>query len=116
MNQKNEGETTMFINKLRKTLVTDSGMHCLWDALYFSIIQDYDSWENELLEDEDIIKHISKGSFVPINIHSDGAFEFEIRVSTSEEFQQLSERKKNTLLFLPKSISLLAMGLFVLVE
>jgi hypothetical protein len=88
----------MMINRLRKTLVTDSGMHCIWDPFYFSNISDYDSWEKNLLEDEDILQHIGRGMFVPINIHSDGAFEFEVRVGTSEAFQQLSERESKYLI------------------
>ncbi|MFL0246077.1 hypothetical protein [Candidatus Clostridium stratigraminis] len=88
----------MMINRHRKTLVTDSGMHCIWDPCYFSNINNYDSWERELLEDEDILQHIDKGKFVPINIHSDGAFEFEVRVGTSEVFQQLSECERKYLI------------------
>jgi len=87
----------MLENKIRKTLATGSGIHCLWNPSYFSSITDYDSWEKELLEDEDILRSIKSGNFVPININSDGVFEFEVRVGTSELFQELSKREKKYL-------------------
>ena len=87
----------MCSNMIRKTLVTDSGMHGIWDFSTFSDINDYDSWEEQLVEDEDIIKHIKDGHFVPINIYSDGAFEFELRVGTTEVREQLSEREQTYL-------------------
>ncbi|KUN65061.1 hypothetical protein AQJ46_28560 [Streptomyces canus] len=35
---------------------------------------DYDTWDPQLGEDEDVERHIRTGSLVPINIRSDGAF------------------------------------------
>ena len=55
-------------------------MHCLWDLLPFRSIDDYESWERELLEDNGIQRHAAAGHLVPINIHSDGAFAFVVRV------------------------------------
>lgn len=98
------------INKLRKTLVTDSGMHCIWDPFYFSNIDDYDSWERELLEDDDILQHIGKGKFIPINIHSDGVFEFEVRVGTTEFFERLTERERKYLVVSSEEYRFLSKG------
>jgi hypothetical protein len=70
---------------LRKTLQTDSGMFGVWEDNYFLNIIDYDSWEKELLEDSDILNKVKLGHLVPININSDGVFEFEIRVGDSAE-------------------------------
>lgn len=81
-------------NRLRGTYWTDSGMLCLWQAAAFQGVHDYDSWEKELLEDPDIIRHIKQGEFVPINIRSDGVFEVEIRMGAAEA---LDEREKRHL-------------------
>jgi hypothetical protein len=53
-------------------------MHALWGRDHFSHVVDYDTWELELLEDNDIERHIAAGRLVPINIHSDGAFAFTV--------------------------------------
>ncbi|MBT2639296.1 hypothetical protein [Bacillus sp. ISL-39] len=87
----------MFINTIRKALTTDSGMHCVWDFSSFASVKDFDSWEEQLLEDRDILEHIRRGSLVPININSDGAFEFEMRIGTIESHQQLTERERKYL-------------------
>jgi hypothetical protein len=68
-------------------------MHCIWNGDAFSNINDYDSWEAELLEDIDIKRHIETGHFVPINIASDGAFEIEIRLGSSQQKAELSDRE-----------------------
>jgi hypothetical protein len=82
-------------SRLRGAFMTDSGMLCLWQSAAFASIHDYDSWEEELLEDEDIIRHIQRGELVPINIRSDGSFEVEIRMGEKEA---LNEREKRHLL------------------
>jgi hypothetical protein len=83
--------------QLRGTFQTDSGMFGVWDSHHFSSINDYDTWELELLEDEDIQLHIAARHFVPINIHSDGVFEFAVRVGETGVPSSLSAREKQYL-------------------
>lgn len=54
---------------------TDAGMHALWNPSRFTGITDYETWEDALLEEEDITQRIQAGELVPINIGSDGAFQ-----------------------------------------
>jgi hypothetical protein len=77
---------------VRGDLATDSGMLCLWDAGTFSHIHDYDSWESELCEDADILRHIAAGHFVPLNTGGDGAFAVEVR-QTSPDSMNPRERE-----------------------
>ena len=77
-------------NRLRGTFATDAGMLCVWRRTAFKMIRDHESWEQELLEDRDILRYIRKGDFVPIYIRSDGAFEVEVRL---EPEPSLSERE-----------------------
>lgn len=100
----------MLINTIRKTLTTDAGMHCIWDFSSFSSVIDFDSWEEHLLEDRDILQHIRKGSLVPININSDGTFEFEMRLGTSESPQQLTERERKHLVVSSEKYRLVSNG------
>jgi hypothetical protein len=59
---------------LSRLLATDAGMHVVWDRAHFGNVRDYTSWERELLEHEDIERHIGAGELIPINIQSDGTF------------------------------------------
>ncbi len=52
----------------RLSQFTDSWMLCLFNYDDFSHINDYDSWDKELCEDEDIMRNIDKGNFVPISL------------------------------------------------
>ena len=72
---------------------TNSGMLCVWNQSAFATVCDYDSWEPELCEDEDIIRHIEAGHFVPINIGSDGVFEVELRIGSAAATAALSDRE-----------------------
>ncbi|MFJ2744294.1 hypothetical protein ACIO3O_32105 [Streptomyces sp. NPDC087440] len=67
----------------RTTATTDAGMLALWDPEHFTAVVDHDTWENELLEDEDIARHIEAGAFVPLNVGGDGTFEVAVRVGTT---------------------------------
>lgn len=89
------GKSTEETKTHRLDLVTDSGMLCVWNADHFSHITDYDSWEKELCEDTDILRHIESGSFVPLNLLSDGAFSVELRVASPDS---MSPREKEYLL------------------
>ena len=78
---------------MKRLFQTDSGMLCIWDYNSFKHINDYDSWDKELCEDEDIQKHINSSKFVPLNL-GDGAFDVEIRF-TEPSF---SDREREYLL------------------
>jgi hypothetical protein len=61
------------------TLRTDAGMHVLWDRYHFPGVVDYPTWASELVEDENIERHLAMGHIVPINIRSDGTFVINVR-------------------------------------
>jgi hypothetical protein len=88
------GKTSKAPTHLRADLATDSGMLCVWDAQPFAGITDYDSWEKELCEDEDILRHIDAGHFVPLNL-GDGAFAVELREGSPDS---MNEREREYLL------------------
>ena len=69
--------------ELSRLLATDAGMHVVWDRAHFESVRDYASWERELLEDEDIERHIRAGDLIPINIQRDGTFRITLRVASS---------------------------------
>ena len=79
---------------LRGVFATDAGMLALWDRQNFQAITDYETWEPELLEDEDIQRHILAGAYVPLYIHSDGAFGCEVRVGDTSAPAVLSTREQ----------------------
>ena len=62
------------------SVATDAGMLALWDPQCFTGIVDYDTWDAQLGEDEDVQRHIRTGALVPINIRSDGAFGVLVRI------------------------------------
>jgi len=57
------------------------------------MIDDYDSWEKELLEEREIRRHIKAGDFVPIKINADGCFGCELRIGTSNTPVALTDRE-----------------------
>jgi len=61
---------------------TDAGMLALWSPRPFADIVDYDSWERQLCADDDILRHVRDGHFVPVNIGRDGAFDVTVRTAT----------------------------------
>jgi hypothetical protein len=82
---------------LRGTYVTNSGMLALWDPKHFAGIASYETWEAEMLEEDDIARHIEQGAYVPINIRSDVAFECEVRVGNENMPDELSPRESEYL-------------------
>jgi hypothetical protein len=50
--------------RLQGIYPTDSGMHCIWSPVAFSNVHDYDSWEAELLNDDDKQSRISISIFI----------------------------------------------------
>jgi hypothetical protein len=76
---------------------TDAGMLALWSPARFSAITDYRSWQDALLEDEDVAEHIHAGGLVPVDIGGDGAFSFLIRTGLSGTLT-LTDREQRYLL------------------
>ncbi|MDX2563276.1 hypothetical protein PV371_26960 [Streptomyces sp. TX20-6-3] len=74
-------------------VATDAGMLVLWDPERFEAVVDDDSWEDELLEDEDIVRHIQAGALVPLNVGGDGVFGVLVRSGTSAAPAGLTERE-----------------------
>ena len=79
--------------QLTATVVTDAGMHLVWDRAHFAGVRDYDTWSKELEEDQAIRDHIVAGHIVPINIHRDGSFTLTVRVE-STSMPKLSEAEE----------------------
>ncbi|MFD9051814.1 hypothetical protein [Streptomyces zaomyceticus] len=75
------------------TVATDAGMLVLWDARRFEAVVDDDTWEDELLEEEDIVRHIQEGALVPLNVGGDGAFGVVVRSGTAAAPAGLTERE-----------------------
>jgi len=75
-------------------MATDAGMGALWAPGSFDSIVDYDTWESELLEDDDIAQHITRGALVPVNIGGDGAFQVVARTGESSAPAQLTNRER----------------------
>jgi hypothetical protein len=93
------GEAVM-IELLGGVYTTDSGMLCLWDPNAFTRIVSHETWEKELCDDEDILRHIKAGAFVPVGIHrgSDGAFAVHLRVGDANDPVALTERETKYIL------------------
>ncbi|MFH8610549.1 hypothetical protein ACH4D5_24015 [Streptomyces sp. NPDC018029] len=68
-------------------------MLVLWDPQRFEKVVDYDTWEDELLEDEDIVRHIQAGALVPLNVGADGSFAVLVRSGTAAAPAALTDRE-----------------------
>jgi hypothetical protein len=77
--------------------VTDAGMHAIWDPSRFPGVIDYQTWEHALLDDENITRCVQAGELVPINIRSDGAFQFLVRVGARRQVPALTSRERHHL-------------------
>src|SRR6266581_4172822 len=71
---------------------TDAGMLAVWNPKRFPTIFDYDSWERELYDNKDILRHIREGHLVPINIGRDFAAGVTVRIEPLAD-PKLSERE-----------------------
>ncbi|GIF02556.1 hypothetical protein [Actinoplanes siamensis] len=80
-----------------ETVTTGAGMFALWSPAAFRGVVDYATWTGELLEDEDITRHIRSGTIVPINIHSDGRFQFLVRLGFDFRLAGLTARERQFL-------------------
>ncbi|MFF9910316.1 hypothetical protein [Streptomyces sp. NPDC013457] len=90
------------------TVATEAGMIVLWDSQWFAAVVDDDGWEDELLEDEDIVRHIQAGALVPLTcalvpliVGGDGAFGVLVRSGTEAAPAGLTERRRPTGWWLP---------------
>ena len=75
-------------------LATDAGLFGLWSPTAFRGIVDYESWEPVLLADEDILRQVTAGVFVPITIGADGAFQFLARAGSASAPAEFSARER----------------------
>lgn len=82
---------------LRGGFVTGCGMLALWSQPHFQGITDHETWVRELLENGDIERQMRAGAFVPLDIHSDGLFECEVRVGDLSSPAIISPREKQYL-------------------
>ncbi len=92
---------------------TDSGMFGLWSPAAFGHVSDYDSWEAELADDEDIARHLAAGAFVPVNIGFDGDFKIAVRVGSSADPAELTDRERGYLLMTSDPYVFLSAGVAV---
>ncbi|MGA5198231.1 hypothetical protein [Streptomyces exfoliatus] len=81
------------LDEVPATVATDAGMLVLWDPQRFEAIVDDETWEDELLEVEDIAGHIQAGSLVPLNVGGDGAFGVLVRTGTATAPATLTARE-----------------------
>jgi hypothetical protein len=91
------------VGQARGLVATDAGMQMLWHRKPFSHVVDYDTWDEELLENDGIPRHIEAGSMVPLSVGMDGAWEFVVRwgeqaALTDAERQHVVEKSEPYLL------------------
>lgn len=67
------------MGEARGLVATDAGMQVLWHRKPFSHVVDHDTWDEELLEDGGMMRHIEEGSMVPLSTGMDGAWKFIVR-------------------------------------
>lgn len=75
-------------NQNRKILSTNGGMWALWDYEQYKDITTLEEWEKCFCNDCDILKQIDISKIVPVNMNSDGCYEFEIKID-----EALSDRE-----------------------
>ncbi len=97
------------MSDIKKVLVTGSGMWGLWDYNEYKNIQSYDDWDKLFCEDDDIKGEILKSKFVPININTDGCFEFCIKLN-----EVLSDREKQYVVVQSEKYQLITDGVLYL--
>jgi len=76
---------------------TGAGIAALWDPASFATITDYDTWEAALLEDDDVVRYIERGSLVPICIGADFAGGVVVRCAANGHPAELTERERTYL-------------------
>lgn len=72
-----------------KSLFTHRGMWSLWDYEHFKNITSIEEFENTFKNLEDIEKHVKLNKFVPIHVHTNGEFQFRVKIN-----EKLDKREK----------------------
>lgn len=72
-----------------KSLFTHRGMWTLWDYEHFKNITSIEEFENTFKNLEDIEKHVKLNKFVPIHVHTNGEFQFRVKIN-----EKLDKREK----------------------
>lgn len=74
---------------MNKTLFTHCGMWALWDYNHFKHINSIEEFENTFRNEEDVENQVKSNRFVPIYVHSNGEFQFRVKVN-----EKLDKREK----------------------
>ena len=87
-------------NLIKGTFATDSGTLGVWNPSGFPMVTDCETWDSELCEDEDMLRHVRAGDFVPVGIDhgADGAFGVVVRRGTDKNAVILTARERAYLL------------------
>ena len=72
-----------------KTLFTHRGMWAIWDYNHFKHINSIEEFENTFRNEEDVENQVKSNRFVPIYVHSNGEFQFRVKVN-----EKLDKREK----------------------
>jgi hypothetical protein len=83
-------------------------MFGVWQPEHFAGVTSLDDWEDEVSEDEALLRHIEAGVFVPINIGGGGAYQFTVRHGDS--VSGLTDRERAYRLVSSKPYLLIANG------
>lgn len=94
--------------ELSEAVRTDAGMFGVWQPEHFAGVTTLDDWEDEVAEDDALLRHVEAGAFVPINIGGDGAFQFTVR--RVETPGRLTERESRYRLVSSKPYLLVTKG------
>ena len=81
-----------------KTLFTHRGMWSVWDYNTFKYITSIEEFENTFKDEEDVENHVKSGKFVPIYVHSNGEFQFRVKVN-----EKLDKREKKYITAISKT-------------
>jgi hypothetical protein len=74
---------------MNKTLFTHRGMWALWDYNHFKHINSIEEFENTFRNEEDVEKYVKDKKFVPIYVHTNGEFQFRVKIN-----EKLDKREK----------------------
>lgn len=83
---------------------TGAGLCALWDPSRFTDVVELEQWEDLFCEDESIVRLITEGAFVPLNIGGDGAFQVAVRT------ESLTARERNVLAATSQPYQLITQG------
>lgn len=89
-------------------IYTGAGMFGLWKPERFDAVTSLDEWEDQVADETALLAHIADGSFVPINIFADGAFQVTVR--DGRGINDLSEREQRVRLVSSEPFLLISNG------